>query len=99
MDNQTLLDVIETKSFVHFAEGNKYRFWQDYSNWEGIPSSIDFYPVKEVNGSIVFIGDGYGILPQHKLVGKYGSGAIYVFKSQIPHLIELCLNIIKTNKL
>jgi hypothetical protein len=42
------------------------------------------------NGFMVFVGDGYGILPKHNIGGSYGNGAVYVVKDDIPDLIEWC---------
>jgi len=79
--------------FVMFPDGNKIRFWQDFSGWEGIPSDIRFYPKEEINGSIVFIADRYGILKNNKwnLSGEYGNGAIYVStKDLTADIVEWC---------
>ena len=52
--------------FVMFPDENKIPFWQDFGGWEGIPSDRRFYPKEEINGSIVFIADKYGILKNNK---------------------------------
>lgn len=84
-------DVTGSLPFVRFASNNEYRFGQDFRFFKGIPSDVEFYPVEESdNGLITFIGDGYGILPKYKLAGKYGNGAIFVFKADIKHLVEWC---------
>lgn len=80
------MDII--KSVINFHEGNKYVYWQDFRWLEGIPSNVDFTPKQEINGSIVFTAIGYGILSaDHR---TYGSGAIYVQKTEIPHLLHAC---------
>jgi hypothetical protein len=77
--------------FVRFSSDNEIRFGQDHSFWKGLPDDIQFYPIEETqNGLMVFVGDGYGILPKHKVAGKYGNGAVYVFKDDIPDLVEWC---------
>jgi len=64
----------------------------DFGFWQNIPSDVRFYPIQINKENIKFIGIGYGILEEHKenfgLIGDYGSGCIFVSKSQIPHLIE-----------
>ena len=67
-ENPALRKAVVTGSlpFVMFPDDNKIRFWQDFSGWEGIPSDRRFYPKEEVNGSIVFIADRYGILKNNK---------------------------------
>jgi hypothetical protein len=79
--------------FVMFPDENKIRFWQDFSGWEGIPSDRRFYPKEEINGSIVFIADRYGILKNNKwnLSGEYGNGAIYVSTKELSDdIVEWC---------
>lgn len=79
--------------FIMFPDENKIPFWQDFSGWEGIPSDRRFYPKEEINGSIVFIADKYGILKNNKwnLSGEYGNGAIYVStKDLASDIVEWC---------
>lgn len=79
--------------FVMFPDENKIHFWQDFSGWEGIPSDRRFYPIEEINGSIVFIADRYGILKNNKwnLIGEYGNGAIYVSTKDLSaDIVEWC---------
>ena len=88
-------DVIGSLPFIQFAEDNEYRFCKDFGFWKNIPSDVKFYPTEESNNELItFIGDGYGIQEHHKvkfgLSGKYGSGSISVYTSDIPHLLEWC---------
>jgi hypothetical protein len=88
-------DVIGSFPFIKFKENNEYRFGMDFNFFKGIPSDIMFYPISESNnGLITFIGNGYGILKEHKeklgLSGEYGNGSIYVYASDIPHLLDWC---------
>jgi len=76
--------------FVRFANKNQIRFSQDHRFWKGIPDNVNFYPTDEFAGYITFIGDGYGIQPEHNLAGKYGNGAITIIKDDIPDLVEWC---------
>lgn len=63
-----------------FPKDNKIRFWQDFSIWEGIPNDVEFSPIKISNGSVTFIGIGYGASKTnlYNLAHSYGNGAIYV---------------------
>jgi hypothetical protein len=77
--------------FARFASNNEIRFGQDFRFWQGLPDDVNFYPIEETqNGYIVFVGDGYGIRSEHKLAGKYGNGAVFVVKDDIPDLVEWC---------
>ena len=85
-------DEIRSMSYIKFAEDNEYKYFQDMRWWQNAPSDVMFYPVSDNPNSIVFIGDGYGIQEKHCLPGKYGNGAIFIYKDSIPHLLEWCRN-------
>lgn len=84
--------ITENLPFVRFSNNNEIRFGQDFRFWKGLPEDVDFFPIEETaNELMMFVGDGYGILPEHKITGRYGSGAIYVFKCDMSdELIEWC---------
>lgn len=85
------IDEIKTVSFIRFKEGNEYRFMMDHGMYQYAPSDVDFYPVKEINGWLMeFVGDGYGVMPEHNLTGRYGNGSIALLTKDIPHLINWC---------
>lgn len=93
MPSQTIAEpnITESLQFVRFGSNNKIRFGQDFRFGKGLPDDVNFYPIEEMdNRYIVFIGDGYGIQSKHKISGKYGNGAIFVFKDDIPELVEWC---------
>lgn len=86
-------DVTGCLPFVRFNPDNKYKFYQDFRWWEGIPDNVNFYPESEKKDSIVFVGDRHGIMDKHKqkgISGEYGNGSIFVYKEYIPHLLEWC---------
>lgn len=84
-------NVTESLQFVRFTSNNEIRFCQDHGFWKGLPDDIQFYPVEETpNGLMVFVGDGYGLLPKYGVAGKYGNGAVYVFINDIPDIIDWC---------
>lgn len=78
--------------FVQFKEGNTIRYGQDMRFFCGIPNDVKLYPTEiTLNGLIIMVGDGYGIRSEHKLPGRYGSGAIFAFSQDLPEdLILWC---------
>lgn len=81
--------------YVEFTKGNGIGFYQDFGWKKELPDDIKFFPIKSNDTDIKFIGDEYGIIPNNilRLEGKYGNGAIYIEKKDLPEeLLELCLN-------
>lgn len=79
--------------FIVFEENNTFRYQKDFGYWQNVPSDVRFYPVKEVNNMIEFVGNGYGLTKEYQkygLFGQYGSGSIAVLISDIPHLVDFC---------
>lgn len=80
--------------YVEFKEGNGINFGQDFSWFDEVPSGVKFYPTKEVNEKICFIGDRHGIHNnEYGLSGEYGNGAIYISVKDMPtDLVLFCRN-------
>lgn len=87
--------------FIMFGIDNNILYWQDFRFQKGIKSDIKFYPIQEINESIVFIGDKHGIIKDNEwnLQGNYGNGAIYVDIKNLPkNTVEWCRkNFLKIN--
>ena len=75
--------------YAVFPEGNEIEWHADWTNYVGVPSNRLFYPKEEVNGNIVFIADGYGLLSNNEfgLQGAYGNGAVYIPIENLPEEI------------
>jgi hypothetical protein len=82
--------------YVEFKEGNNINFGQDFSFWNELPSDVRFYPKNEINNSICFVGDRYGITQKENkygLSGEYGNGCVYVSVKDLPtDLVLFCRN-------
>ena len=49
-------------SYIQFDPNNEINFGVNHLFEKGILSNIKFYPIKEIDSIIEFVGDGYGIL-------------------------------------
>jgi hypothetical protein len=59
---------------VIFKKGNKIKFGQDHSFWQGVPPGVDFEVTPFPDNRFVLRAPGYGIVG-----GDYGNGALYVY--------------------
>lgn len=80
----------DPKPYIMFEPNNAYRFGQDMGFGQNVPSDVKFHPMREVGATIEFIGHGYGASERRGVAGNYGNGAIYVYASDIPHLLDWC---------
>ena len=71
----------EDRKTIRFPKNNKIWYGQDFRQWKGVPSNIDFEIGEICGDSIKLVADGYGRLGKGN---KYGNGAIYVSKKDIP---------------
>lgn len=65
---------------MFFEEGNKIKYGQDFSFWQGIPAGVDFrvskFDSKSKCPRFKLTAFGYGDLSRP---GGYGNGSLYVF--------------------